>query len=139
MSQKPIFQKLLIKDNYKVLFVNEPNGYRQMLGTLPGGVVVLSQPAKGVDLIQVFVTSKKGLEYQLDELKSILDANGLLWVTYPKESSKMKADINRDVIREYAQSIELQAVSLVSINDTWSALRLRIPKGTLSKTTSESR
>jgi len=107
MSEKPIFQKLLIKDNYKVLFVNEPNGYRQMLGTLPGGVVVLSQPAKGVDLIQVFVTSKKGLEYQLDKLKSILDANGLLWVTYPKESSKMKADINRDVIREYTQSIGL--------------------------------
>jgi predicted CoA-binding protein len=126
MSQKPIFQKLLIKDNYKVLFVNEPNGYRQMLGKLPGSVVVLNQPTKGVDLIQVFVTSEKELEEQLGQLKSIMNASVLLWVTYPKESSKINADINRDVIREYAQSIGLKTVSLISIDDTWSALRLRI-------------
>jgi hypothetical protein len=127
MSQKPIFQKLLIKDNYKVLLVNEPDGYISMLGKLPQGVIILNQPAKGIDVIQIFVTSKKELEDQLVKLKSILSEKGLLWITYPKGTSKAKVDINRDVIREYAQSIGLQAIAMVSINDTWSALRLKIP------------
>ncbi len=49
----------------------------------------------------------------------------MLWVTYPKGTSKVKADINRDIIREYARTIGLEAVALVSVDDTWSALRLK--------------
>lgn len=78
IPQKSISQKLLIEDNYKVLFVNEPNGYWQMLGTLQGSVFVLNQLAKGINFIQVFVTSKKGLEDQLGKHNSILNTKGLL-------------------------------------------------------------
>jgi hypothetical protein len=47
----------MIKENCKVLLVNEPKGYSSMLGELPANVVVLTEPAsKPVDLIQVFVT-----------------------------------------------------------------------------------
>jgi len=51
----------------------------------------------------------------------------LLWVTYLKETSKLQADINRDTIREYAQTVSLEAVALVSVDDTSSALRLKVP------------
>ncbi len=85
MSQKPVPEKLLIRDNYRVLLVNEPEGYRSILGRLPQKVTVMTQGAKDVDLIQVFVTSKKELENQLVKLKPILSEKGLLWVTYSKE------------------------------------------------------
>ena len=127
MSQKPVAQRLVIKENYKVLLVNEPKGYRSMLGRLPANVAVLTEPtSKPVDLIQVFVTSKKELEDKLAKLKSVLNPKGLLWVTYPKGTSKVKTDINRDIIREFAQTIGLQAVAMVSIDETWAALRLKI-------------
>ena len=116
----------MIRDNYRVLLVNPSEGYRSILGKLPQGVTVLNQGAKGVDLIQVFVTSRSELENQLAKLKSILNEKGLLWVTYPKGTSRTKVDVNRDVIREYAQSIGLQAIAIVSIDDTWSALRLKL-------------
>jgi len=55
-------------------------------------------------------------------MKQLLKQDGLLWMTYPKG----KAEINRDSIRIYAQTIGLQAVSLIAIDKTWSALRLKI-------------
>jgi hypothetical protein len=76
--------------------------------------------------VQLFVASRKELEAQLGKLKGVLTPKGLLWVTYPKGTSKVKADINRDSIREYAQSLGLEAVAMVSVDDNWSALRLKI-------------
>jgi len=37
-----------------------------------------------------------------------------------------KADINRDSIRQYAETLNLQTVSLIAIDDVWSALRLKL-------------
>ena len=43
MSSKGIAQKLAMKENYKVLFINEPKGYRQILGELPKGVRIVKE------------------------------------------------------------------------------------------------
>jgi hypothetical protein len=32
MSEKPVAQKLAVRENYRALPVNEPRGYRSMLG-----------------------------------------------------------------------------------------------------------
>ena len=58
-------------------------------------------------------------------MKPLLVKNGILWVTYPKGSAKAKIDVNRDSIREYAQTLGLQAVSLVAVDEKWSALWLK--------------
>ena len=125
MSTKPISQKLLIKENYAVIIANEPAGYRLNLGNLPPKVTLSTASKEPVDLIRVFVTSKKELADCFDGLKKQLKPKGLLWVTYPKGTSKMKTDLNRDVIRELAQPFGLEAVAIVSIDDKWSALRLK--------------
>ncbi len=126
MPVKSIAQKLQIKENYKVLLKGEPNEYKIALGQLPQNAVFLENSADPVDVVQVFVTSRKALESQLPKLKKLLKPKGILWVSYPKGTSKMKADINRDSIREYAQSIGLEAVALVALDDTGSALRLKV-------------
>ena len=76
-------------------------------------------------MIQVFLATKKELE-QFAKLKKLLTEKGLLWVTYPKGTSKVKTDVNRDKIAAYANTVVLQAVAMVSIDDIWSALRLKI-------------
>ena len=126
MSDKKVAQKLLIKENYNVLFINEPENYKEILGDLPKNVTILSEPTKSVDFIQFFVSSNIELKEGLIELKQNLSPKALLWVTYPKETSKIKTDINRDIIREYAQTIGLTSVAMISVNDIWSALRLKL-------------
>jgi hypothetical protein len=125
MSSRSISQKLRIKENYNVMLVNEPKGYRSKLGKLPANVNLLTESTKPIDVVQVFVASKRELEGQLTKLKSVLSPRGLLWVTYPKGTSGVKVDINRDIIRQFAQGIGLQAVAMISIDETWSALRLK--------------
>ncbi len=126
MSDKTVAQKLLIKENYKVLFINEPENYKAILGDLPKNVTILSEPTKSVDFIQFFVSSNVELKDGLIELKQYLSPKALLWVTYPKGTSKIKTDINRDIIREYAQTIGLTSVAMISVNDIWSVLRLKL-------------
>ena len=126
MAEKSVAEKLLIKEGYRVVVINEPQDYRVLLGRLPDGVALATKPDAPADLIQVFVTSRKDLEDRLPGLKKVLKPKGLLWVTYPKGTSKVKADISRDTIAAYALSIGLQAVAMVSIDETWSGLRLKV-------------
>lgn len=126
MSSKSVAQKLHIKENYRVLLLNEPLNYWSILGELPSNVSVFTELIEPVDLIQVFVTLKKELEEQLNKLKTFVGPNVFLWITYPKGTSKFKADINRDSINDYAQSIGLTGIAMISVDETWSALRLKI-------------
>ncbi|MEE8318115.1 MAG: hypothetical protein V3R36_00600 [Dehalococcoidales bacterium] len=125
MPDKTVARKLMIKDNYSVRFINEPPDYRITLGQLQDTVTVLTEPSEPVNLIQIFVISRRELEAQLEDLKPALKPGGLLWGTYPKGTSRNKADINRDTINRYARSIGLQGVAMISVDDTWSALRLK--------------
>ena len=125
MSEKSVAAKLLIKENYRVLFIDQPEGYLQQIGGLPPGVTVLNNLKENIDLIQLFVTSKNQLEIQLPGLKKMLTPRGLLWVTYPKGTSKVKTDINRDTIWRYVQTLTMTANSMISIDDTWSAMRVK--------------
>ena len=126
MSEKSIVDKLFIKPGDKFLLVNPPAGYADRLGNLPQGTVLLNESTSPVSAIQVFVTDRAELETVLPKLKILMTPKGMLWVTYHKGTSKVKTDINRDTIYAYGLTIGLQGVALVSIDDDWSALRLKL-------------
>jgi hypothetical protein len=126
MSDKPIAQKLFIKPGNKVLMVNPPAGYLAQLGALPGGVTLLNDTQSPVEVLQLFVANRAELEAQLPRLKALLARKGMIWVTYHKGTSRVKTDINRDTINAYARTIGLEGVAMVSIDDDWSALRLKL-------------
>lgn len=125
-STKSIPEKLQMKPGKMVLFVNKPEGYDQVLGKLPSGVGVTDHSAKSVDVVQVFVENRAQLEKELPRLKTLLTAKGMIWVTYPKGTADVDTDINRDSIAEYATSIGMEGVAIVAIDQTWSALRLKV-------------
>ncbi len=125
MSDKTIAQKLSLKPGSRFLLVNPPPGYAAQLGELPGGVSLLNDTSQPVEAIQVFVANRSELEAQLPRLRPLLAHNGMLWVTYHKGTSKVKTDINRDTIWAYAQTLSLQAVAMIAIDEDWAALRLK--------------
>lgn len=47
------------------------------------------------------------------------------WVAYHKSTSPVKTDINRDSIWRYVKTLQMDAVSQISIHEDWSALRLK--------------
>lgn len=129
MSQKPVSEKLRIIPGYRVMLIDEPLGYRENMG-LPEGVEIVTGKGKEVDLAQLFVTNMDGLKEKLPKLKKMMKKSGLIWVTYPKGTSKLakegNVDINRDSIWKYGDEIGLTGVAMISIDDTWSGFRMKI-------------
>lgn len=73
----------------------------------------------------VFINNNKEyLAFLSKQLKQVKH-DSLLWFAYPKGTSKIKTDINRDTIRVTGEEHGITTVTAVSINDTWSALRFR--------------
>src|SRR5437870_1648298 len=93
---KNVTEKLMIKEGQRFLLLNEPSNYRRLVGRLPNKVTISTEPNGQYDVIQVFVASKNELNQRLPGLKTSLASDGIVWVTYPKGSSKMKTDINSD-------------------------------------------
>jgi predicted CoA-binding protein len=125
ISGKSVAQRLFIKADKRFLLVNPPEGYEKVLGELPAATKLLNDKTDTADIIQVFVRTRAELEKELPRLKTKLNAGGALWVTYYKGSSKTKTDINRDSIAEYGSTIGLEGVAIISVDDDWSALRMK--------------
>ncbi len=125
MAEKTIAQRLYVKDGMSVLLVNAPQGYAARL-KLPKTVTIAKSATAPADCILAFIADRKELEAQLPKLKRALAPKGMLWVCYHKGTSKIKTDIHRDTINAYAHTIGLEGVSLISVDDDWSAMRFKV-------------
>ena len=126
MPGKTIGEKLMLKPGQTFLLLKPPTGYERSLGALPKGVKLTTTTSGRVDAIQAFVSSMKELHDSLPGLAKVVKPAGMIWVTYPKGTSKIKTDINRDSIRTYAETLGLEAVAIFSVDSDWSALRLKV-------------
>ena len=125
MPDNPLAKKLLIKPGYRALLLNVPQGYREQLNLLPEGVQVSDEASGSFDLAHLFVTNRAELESRAPSAMKAVKPGGALWVSYPKQNSKVKTDITRDAGWDVFAKVGWRPVSLVSIDDVWSALRFR--------------
>jgi len=77
------------------------------------------------DAVLAFAMNVSELESRFALLAGVAGRGGLAWVAYPK-ARQLGTDLNRDVIRELAPSAGMEPVRQVSLDDTWSALRLKM-------------
>jgi hypothetical protein len=125
-SSKSNAQKLLVKPGNALMVVNPPRNVDDLLGPLPAGVAVRRFGGGTSHVILYFSGSRTDLESQLPGLKAFLEPGGIIWVAYHKGTSKMKTDISRDSINAYSQTLGMTGVAMISLDDDWSAMRLRM-------------
>ena len=121
-SDTPLINKLGIKEDFNVLFVNEPVHYLDLLGKLPTGVSRIASDTSA-DFIHFFTKEKKELVAMLPRLKSMLAKNGMLWVSWPKKSSKVSTDISDAVVREVGLAAGLVDTKVCAVDEVWSGLK----------------
>jgi len=74
----------------------------------------------------VFATKLEVLESAVHALAPLLDGDAVLWICYPKGSSKRyRCDFNRDTGWQVCGQYNLEPVRQVAVNEDWSALRFR--------------
>ena len=125
MNSTDLIKKLRIQPGQRILVLNAPEGYLSDLSWLPEGVELRQKPEGTFDFVQVFVKSVAELSEHAPNAIKAVKYDGLLWFCYPKQSSKIKTDINRDTGWTIVRQAGLRPVTQVAIDDTWSALRFR--------------
>jgi hypothetical protein len=80
--------------------------------------------SKSTNTLVFINNNKEYLDFLNKQLKNI-EPDSVLWFAYPKGTSKIKTDINRDTIRVAGEEFNITTVTAISIDDTWSALRFR--------------
>lgn len=80
--------------------------------------------AASADAVLAFAKDKAELAARLDILAAVAGRGGVAWVGYPK-ARQLGTDLNRDVIRDIVPTAGLDPVRQVSLDDVWSALRLK--------------
>jgi hypothetical protein len=119
-------QKLLIKPDTRVLLLNAPIGYAKKLQPLPSGVTVTNERGTA-DVAIAFVRDSAELK-RLASGFPALEEDAILWVAYPKGGGKAGTDIDRDTLHAAMEKHELVGVTLVALDEIWSAMRFRAPE-----------
>jgi hypothetical protein len=117
-------RKLKLKPGVRPAVVNAPDGYLDRLGP-PAGTPVGTTLDGPLDWIQVFVATSAELAAVVPGITKAVASDGLVWICYPKGSSKRQTDLTRDRGWEPLEGSDLMWLSLVSVDDTWSAFGLR--------------
>lgn len=58
-----------------------------------------------------------------DEVKKILNKDGMVWISWPKKSSKIPVDVDENIIREIGLKAGLVDVKVAAIDNVWSGLK----------------
>lgn len=121
---KTLSEKLKLKDGSTLCMINAPENYADTLGL--GDRAVATSLDGQFDWIQLFVKTKAELDNLFPSALAALRHGGHLWISYPKGGGKLQTDITRDKGWEIIH--DLKWVTLISVNEVWSAFCFRHPK-----------
>jgi hypothetical protein len=121
-SGTPLLKKLGIKPGYKIIIINEPAAYWDWLAPLPEGTDSNAKNGE-VDFIHLFVKEKNTFEKEFLKNKKNLKKEGMLWISWPKKSSKVASDLDETIIREFGLKNGLVDVKVCAVDETWSGLK----------------
>lgn len=125
-SGKYLAQKLGIKAGYVIGVVDPPENYWELVRPLPDNVSIVNVGNGLLNLVHVFVKEKSVLAIQLEKSRKYILSDGMIWVSWPKKSSKVQTDITEDVVREFALKLGLVDTKVCAVDEVWSGLKLVI-------------
>ncbi len=123
-SGTPLAKKLGIKAGMKLFAYQAPPHYQSLLDTLPEGCEWLNEGEEAqTDFVHAFFKEEAELVQRLSSLKALLPSNGSLWLSWPKKSSKIETNLNRELIREHGLDSGLVDVKVCAVDENWSGLK----------------
>jgi hypothetical protein len=126
-------RKLRLQPGSRAAFVNAPPSYLDSVHPLPEGVEVVSGAERDLDFLQLFARDTAELARLGGPAVRRVRHDGILWVAYPKGGArKGLTDLpaspwwrRRDVLGDLTGERGYLVVALVSLDDTWSAVRFK--------------
>jgi hypothetical protein len=128
MADTSLLKKLGIKSKQSLTILNAPKGYTEQISALlPAEVKLVTSLSQtsNFDIVVQFVNNKAEVEQDTPKAIEQVKPGGRLWIAYPKQSSKVPTDVNRDILWKIFPNSDWRPVTQISIDEIWSALRFR--------------
>ena len=123
-----IFAKLNYKAQSEIVVINAPAEFLPVVDEMRPLATIVTEVAEiqeGTFTI-AFLKTQQEVDALSPVLVNKLTGDGILWLTYPKGSSrKHKCDFNRDNGWTALGELGFEPVRMVAIDEDWSALRFR--------------
>jgi len=126
MSNQTLLEKLQLKDEKNLLIQGLPSSIEKQFAklTYAKNVTPLLK-SKKLDFALVFALSEQQLKNVLKEVLPALHNDSKLWVAYPKKTSKIASDLNRDCSWDCLTKQNYECVRQVAMDHVWSAMRFK--------------
>jgi hypothetical protein len=123
VPEKSVAQKAHVKPGTKISIINRVPGIVESLG-LPRDVTLVRPP--NAQLLFLFVRTEAELQAKMPPAVARLNSGSAVWVFFQKGSMQAGLDMNRNTVWAVAERLGLRPLGLVSVDETWSAFRLRV-------------
>ena len=126
MSNQNLLEKLQLKEEKTLLIQGLPSSIEKQFVKLSYAKNVTPLlKSKKVDFALVFAVNETQLNSVLKDVFPALHLESKLWVAYPKQTSKIVSDLNRDCSWDLLSQNNFEGVTLVSLDHVWSAMRFK--------------
>ena len=118
-SGTPLARKLGVEPQMRVAVIAGPSGFAERRE----GARLSSQLRGRFELIVCFASSRRTLEGRVPAILRAREANGRIWLAWPKRSSGIASDLDDSVVRAIGLATGLVDNKVCAIDETWSGLR----------------
>jgi hypothetical protein len=122
-SSRSLVEKLGIRPGTAVVVLDGPPDFPATLGPLPEGARIRQRLSQGAAFIHQFARMKDDLAAAFPRLAQALADDGMVWISWPKKTSKIATDLTEDVVRGLGLALGLVDVKVCAIDETWSGLK----------------
>ena len=125
-SGKPLAAKLGLKPGGRLVAIDAPAHYAQLVAPLPDAAVVeaLAWGAAGpAPIIHLFVSTRAELEGRAEALAAMPPAGGAIWISWPKKTSPLHRDLTEDGVRALLLPTGWVDVKVAAVDADWSGLK----------------
>ncbi len=122
-SGTPLLKKLGITKEHRVLLRKAPPALSKELRGY-----AKTKYKDRLDVCILFARSFAEFNVEFEAYRRSINADGMIWVAWPKKASGLQADLTEDLIRETALKTIFVDVKVCAIDEIWSGLKLVIRK-----------
>jgi hypothetical protein len=123
-SGKSLIDKLGWNDGSKAIVIAPPENYSDLTGDAAIAPKKTAPATGSFDFIHLFVRDMTSLARDLPKLEPRLADGGMIWVSWPKKTSKLFVDLTEDGIRKICLPLGLVDVKVCAVDNDWSGLKL---------------
>ncbi len=127
MSTSPLFNKLNLDQQTRILVLNAPDSFNPRLTELHGVEIERTvSPGLKIGFALAFAVTVAERDRLTAALVESTTGDAIIWVAYPKGTSKRyQSEFNRDSGWQVLGAAGFEPVRQVAIDEDWSALRFR--------------